>query len=248
MTVGSPPAAVSPGAWCGSVCQGIFELCPGGSGDDVASRRGLVAVFSGQLYNQTELVRELATTSSPVDSPAQLVLEGYGEWGDGMISKLDGVFAWALWDERRERLIAARDALGLHPFYYAHVGQNMVFSWDLHTLRRHPSVSGALNRAWLAEMLCGRFLDPAETALAAVRRLLGGHALTFAEGALHIFRYWDPLPAGRPIAWASDEEVAEFPAVLGRAVERAMQLGPSGILLSGGLDSISIAAAACDVA
>lgn len=210
---------------------------------------GQFCIFTGFLYNRRELLEELGCRQ-PSPSPAQLVLAGYARWNCDLLDKLEGAFAWAIWDRTNESLLCSRDPVGLHPFYYSVVGEELVFSWDLHAVCRHPRVSLDLNRVVLAEHLTHHLLDAHETFFTAVRRLPGGHALKFTPGGLEVFRYWNALPTGQPIRWATLEELTEFPRLLAKSVEKVMECGNghTGIFLSGGLDSVSVAACAAEIA
>ncbi len=246
--------AAGTAAWQGWVRSGegaVFSLPETRDAPTTSWARagGLFCVFTGHLYNRAALAAELA--QEPDDtalSPAELGLAGYRRWGQDVMARLDGMFAVALWDQVNETLICARDPVGLHPFYYSLAGDELVFSWDLETLLRHEKVSRQVNRVVLAELLCGRLQDQEETFFAAVRRLPGGRVLRFARGRLEIIPYWDPVPSGRPVRWVTEEELPEFPRLLRNAVAATMQFGPLGIFLSGGFDSVSIAACAADIA
>ncbi len=213
---------------------------------------GWSCIFSGFLFNAQELERELELAPPPDGhserGPARLILAGFRRWGRRVLERLEGMFVLAIWEETEQRLLCARDPVGLHPFYYAPVHGDLVFSWTVEAVRRHPLVSPDLNRLVLAEHMAQRWLVPEETCFEAIRRLPGGHALEWSQGRLEVFRYWDPLPVGRPMPWASREEVAEFPQVLERAIEQRLRLGPAGIFLSGGFDSVSVAAMAAEQA
>lgn len=208
-------------------------------------------VFSGYLYNRAELASELSSQRAPEPpTTAELTLAAYGRWGDQALLKLEGSFAVAVWDQSRKTLWCGRDAAGLHPFFYAVAGRDLIFSWDFRTVRRHPLVSRDLNPVALAEHLIHKWSDAHETFFRAIRRLPGAHGLRWAGGQTQVFRYWQPTPAAGPIRWATAEEVGQFPALFRQAVEGVMQCGGgrAGILLSGGLDSVSVAACAADIA
>ncbi|MBI3696745.1 MAG: hypothetical protein HY238_18140 [Acidobacteria bacterium] len=218
----------------------------------VVRRRGQICIFTGHLFNRRELSEELVRQGEypkdASDSAAELVLEGYRQWGAEVLARLEGVFVLALWDQRAETLLAARDPMGLHPFYYALAGRELVFSWDAETVRRHPGVPRELDRIVLAEYLMNRWMSQEETAFQGVRRLPPAHGLSFHRGRLQVFRYWDPAPLGQGLRWVTREEISRFPELLRKAVERTMECGRTGILLSGGLDSIGVAAMASEIA
>ena len=210
---------------------------------------GDFCVFSGYLYNHREMAADLRVREEG-RLPADLALAGYRRWGATVLEKLEGSFACAFWDGSARRLVGGRDAIGLHPFFYSLTCEGLVFSWDLDTVLRHPAVSRELNRTVLAEHLTHHWWNPHETFFRAVCRLPAGHGLKFEAGRLELFRYWNPVPPGGPIRWTTRQELPEFPVLFRKAIEGAMECGNgrAGILLSGGLDSVSVAAEAQKIA
>jgi asparagine synthetase B (glutamine-hydrolysing) len=162
------------------------------------------------------------------------------------LARLRGSFVVAIIDGTRDVAIVARDPLGSHPLFYAQANYCVLFAASPQSLVVQPGVSRALNRAALADHLCHRWPDPQETFFAAVRRVPPGWRAIISGGRLHLGRYWEPAPEGRPIEWLAAEEIARFDEAFDRAVDRCLRNGPSGIFLSGGLDSISVAAVATD--
>jgi asparagine synthase (glutamine-hydrolysing) len=227
-----------------------FELHGDFSRDDscgYAQRDQLSVAFDGHLDNREELERALSVAKQTTD--AELLLQAYHRWGVDLLSQIKGVFALVVWDVQRDRLLAARDAVGIYPLFYASVGPHgLLLSTSINDLLGHPKVSRALNRAALADNLCQRWPDPGETFFAAVRRVPPGHRLLLDGDRLEITRYWDPLPPGKAVNWVTEEELEGFDGWLETAAERALRHGPSAVFLSGGLDSTSVAMAAADVA
>ena len=214
---------------------------------------GRFCIFTGHLYNPEELAEErdweaeYASGSAP---PARVILAAYRKWGADLLPRLDGVFGLAIWDQPSETLICARDAAGIHPFYYSVAGEELVFSWDFEAVLGHPGVSRELHRVGLAEYLVHHWWNIHETHFRDVRRLPGSHGLRFTRGRLELFRYWNPTPSDGSMRWASQDELAQFPTLLKQAVARAMRAagGRGAIFLSGGLDSVSVAAYAAEIA
>jgi asparagine synthase (glutamine-hydrolysing) len=202
---------------------------------------GLQILFDGVLFDVDD-VRRL-TAQPPESTAADLVLALYSRLGEDGLATLRGTFAFVLLDAHRERLIAVRDPIGLHPFYYREGRGHVTFAASPLAL-----ISGGaeLNAVALADHLCNRWPDPEETFFAGVRRVLPGTRVVVTRGRLVHSRYWDPLPGDTPIQWHTRDEVERFDHVFGVAVDRCLSTGPSGIFLSGGLDSISVAAAAAD--
>ena len=176
---------------------------------------------------------------------AQLILHAYRAWGEACVEHLLGDFSFAIWDASQEKLFCARDHLGVKPFFYAGAAGGLVFSNTLSCIREHPAVSGGLNEDAIADfLLFGANQDPSATAFAGVHRLAPAHRLTVSAGTLRAQRYWE-LPAGDSRARRSaDDYVDGFLEQLNLAVADRMRCQRVGVLMSGGLDSTSIAASA----
>jgi asparagine synthase (glutamine-hydrolysing) len=185
-------------------------------------------------------------TDQPHCSDADLVLYVYERGGEAVLSRLRGSFVAVIIDHRRNAAIVARDPLGSHPLFYVETGSCVLFADTLQRLLDYPGVSRALNRAALADHLCIRWPDRQETFFAAVRRVPPGWKAVISGGRLSLGRCWDPMPAERPVQLLEEEETDRFEEVFKRAVDRCLHDGPTGVFLSGGLDSISVAATATD--
>ena len=211
----------------------------------VSSGAQTSVVFDGSLYNRTDLARQLAVASAVGD--AALVRAGYERWGVDVVRHLKGVFALCVADATQGRLVIARDPLGAYPVFYAEAKGRLLVSTSLHTLREQPGVNRAFNREVIADHISHRWCEPHETFFAAIRRLMAGHFLVSSGDGYRATRYWDPVPDSGPVDWVSTDCVQdEFEKRFGHAVERALDPGPAAIFLSGGLDSISVAAMATD--
>ena len=209
-----------------------------------AKRGHVCGFFHGLLFDRQALCKSLDCSEDCSD--ADLVARAYERGGEGALSGLRGSFVVAIVDGRRGIAIVARDPLGSHPLFYVQTPSQVLFASSPKPLLQQAGVSRALNRAALADHLCHRWPDPQETFFAAVRRVLPGWRAIVSGGRLGLERYWHPTPEGQPIQWLQPEEIAQFDTVLNRAVDRCLGHGPTGIFLSGGLDSISVAAIATD--
>ncbi len=208
-----------------------------------AARAFCGVIFDGVLYNGAEL-GGVAPEDSPSPNQAEQVLEGYLRWGEGVLARIRGTFALVLWDVRLDLLLAVRDPVGIHPLFYAEGGRCLLFSTSIDTLIAHPSVSRELNRAALADHLYHRWPKIEETYYCQVKRVPAGCVRRMDKNGGRVYRYWDPAPPGRPVEWLKEEELGAFDALFQRVVSRFLELGPAGIFLSGGLDSVSVAALA----
>jgi asparagine synthetase B (glutamine-hydrolysing) len=211
-----------------------------------AARNGLKVAARGVLFEREELARELGLDAVP-DDDAELVLHAYRRWAQDGIRRLRGVFAVFVWDEERECLLAARDHLGAEPVFYVRSGEEILFAASPMTLVAQTGVPRAPNRAMLVETFYSHWPFPEDTCLEGIRRILPGHILTIGNATTSSRRYWNPLDDLHEQGWVDANELKEFDALLERSVSQCLELGSCGIFLSGGLDSVSIAAVALDL-
>ena len=178
----------------------------------------------------------------------ELVLAAYAAWGEACVQELRGDFAFAIWDASKRSLFCARDHFGIKPFYYADLGNLFLFSNTLSCLQRHPAVSGELNDAAIGDfLLFGLNYDQGTTTFRDVRRLPPAHTLSVSAKGLRAERYWFPPIDGRIRHRRPEEYVEHFRTLMQAAVADRARTKRVGILLSGGLDSSSIAATARDL-
>jgi len=176
---------------------------------------------------------------------AELILHAYAAWGEDCVQQLRGDYAFAIWDTRRESLFCARDHFGIKPFYYADLGKTFLFSNTLNCVRLHPGVSSELNESAIADFfLFGLNCDNATTTFRDIRRLPPAHSLHISPIGLRITRYWLPPVDGRVRYSGKSDYVEHFRDLLQCSVADRLRADRVGILLSGGLDSSSIAATA----
>lgn len=204
-----------------------------------------------RVDDRATLRRELAAagradTDSATDP--ELILHAYHAWGDDCVQHLLGDFSFVIWDAPRQRLFCARDHFGVKPFYYAHIGNMVALSNTLNTLRAHPAVSNTLNDLAIADfLLFGGNEEPDTTTFADIQRLPAAHTLIVEDGVLRAKRYWT-LPIEDTIRYKRDEEYVEhFTALFEQAVRDRLRTNHVGVLMSGGLDSTSVAAVARDL-
>lgn len=176
---------------------------------------------------------------------AELILHAYRRWGDRCLDHLLGDFSFVVWDANCRRLFAARDQFGVKPFYYARAGTSLIFSNTLEAIRIHPGVSARLNDLAIADFLVFDLnLDPATTSFADIHRLPPAHLLECSREEFSVRRYW-ALPAPTPVRYRRDEEYVEhFRELLDAAVADRLRTNSAGVLMSGGLDSPTVAASA----
>jgi asparagine synthase (glutamine-hydrolysing) len=178
-----------------------------------------------------------------------LILRAYAAWGAECVQHLRGDFAFAIWDARKKLLFCARDHFGVKPFYYSELGELFLFSNTLDCLRQHPSISEELNDAAIGDfLLFGLNCDVATTTFRDIRRLPAAHAMTISSEGLRIQRYWSAPTEGRIRYKRAEDYVEHFQILLQAAVSDRTRVDRAGILLSGGLDSATIATTARELA
>lgn len=201
-----------------------------------------------RVDRREDLVSKLTAASerpAPDAVDAELILRSYRAWGRACTDHLLGDFAFAIWDGAKQSLFCARDHMGVKPFYYAQIGSLLLFGNTLDCIRQHPAVSNRLNDLAIADFLLFDInQDAATTAFADVRRLPAAHSLVCERGSVSVRRYWT-LSVTEPVQFKHESEYIErFRELLDQAVADRLRTKSAGILMSGGLDSTTVAAAA----
>jgi asparagine synthase (glutamine-hydrolysing) len=177
-----------------------------------------------------------------------LILEAWRLWGEDCVRHLYGDFAFAIWDERRQSLFCARDHFGVKPFYYALGRGSFVFSNTLACVRMHPSVSAGLNELATADfLLFGYKRDASATTFRDIQRLPPAHVLPMSGADAAPRRYWSLSPERRIRYRNSGDYVTHFQDLLRTAVGDRLRTDSAAVLMSGGMDSSSVAATAQDL-
>jgi asparagine synthase (glutamine-hydrolysing) len=203
-------------------------------------------VYNGEIYNHSELRARLEARGHCYRSKSdtETIVHLYEEYGRDCVHHLRGMFAFALWDGQRRRLFAARDRLGIKPFYYRKDNRRFLFASEIKALLAHADVRAELNRDVLPEYLAFGYLSGDATFFSGIYKLSPGHILELDEsGELNIEQYWDlPSCEGAP-RHAKKYYVESYRSFLEDAVaSHLMSDVPVGVFLSGGLDSSAVAA------
>lgn len=205
--------------------------------------RSLVLVFNGEIYNYRELRRQLiaAGHAFSTQGDAEVVLHGFEQWGEGVLDRLRGMFAFALYDTATGELFCARDTFGIKLLYYAVEGGRILFGSEIKGLLAHPHARRSLNERRLAHWLCMEYLPDEETLFEGVRKLPAGHWLRWRNGRAERGRWF--VPRFAPDAGRSLEESAEaIEAALRESVAaHAIADVDVGCFLSAGVDSSLVA-------
>jgi asparagine synthase (glutamine-hydrolysing) len=216
-----------------------------GGHQPIANEDGTAWVtLNGEIYNYRELRVELEHLGHvfATRTDTEVIVHGYEEWGDECVTHFNGMFALAVWDARRERLLLARDHFGVKPLYY--FGDELRLTWasEIKALLADTSIPREVDRDALDMFLSLRFVPSPSTLLRGVHKLAPGHRLVADSNGHKVERYWHPRPQ-------IDERLGEADCVallqerLESAVRRQMMSDvPIGALLSGGLDSAVVVA------
>jgi asparagine synthase (glutamine-hydrolysing) len=235
----------APGVGLGSRRLAILDLSERGHMPMRTADGRFTIVYNGEVYNYQELRASLESRGHRFesDTDTEVVLQLFAAEGPDMLGRLNGMFAFAIWDAVERRLFAARDRLGVKPFYYAVSSDALLFASEEKALfaARLPA---RVNHSVWAELLCFRFVAGDDTPFAGIRRLLPGHYLWWRQGTLEIRRWWNLADRARALRESPPRDpVAWYRETFDDAVRlRTISDVPLGVLLSGGLDSSSVAA------
>jgi asparagine synthase (glutamine-hydrolysing) len=225
----------------------IIDLSPLGAQPMASADGAVVIVFNGEIYNFRELRDELVGRGAAFrsHSDTEVLLQLYLAEGEAMLRRLNGIFAFALWDGRDRSLLVARDALGVKPLYYATTDRGVAFASEIKALLRLVPEARELDAMALHRYLTFLWCPGAGTPLRAVRKLLPGEALRIRGGRIERCWSWYQLPYFRPAGALLNETdaVSGTASHLRRAVQRQLVADvPVGAFLSGGLDSSAVVA------
>lgn len=203
-------------------------------------------VYNGEIYNFAELRGELRAAGHlfRTASDTEVLLNAYIAWGPECVWRLRGMFAFALWDQKRGRLMLARDQFGKKPLYLYRDGQQLVFGSEIKALLAFGGIAARLDRASVCDYLAFRYVPGPHTLFADIRKLRPGSYALWDENGFAVHEYYSP-PYGDapPDAPAIADPIREFGRVLDDAVRlRMVSDVPYGAFLSGGIDSSAIVA------
>ncbi|MFY9555306.1 MAG: asparagine synthase (glutamine-hydrolyzing) [Blastocatellia bacterium] len=201
-------------------------------------------VLNGEIYNYAELRAELESRGHRfyTKSDTEAIVHAYEEYGIDVPKRLRGMFAFALWDARKQRLLLARDRVGKKPLLYSSIGGKLVFASEFQAILQHPDVSREINFDALNQYLSFICVPAPQTAFRHIHKLEPGHLLVWQNGAAEIRRYWS-LDVSNKITISEEEAGERILELLRDAVRvRLMSDVPLGAFLSGGIDSSAIVA------
>nr|WP_294863448.1 asparagine synthase (glutamine-hydrolyzing) [uncultured Pseudogulbenkiania sp.] len=247
------------GAWCdrgrgvylGHTRLAIVDLADGHQPMWTTDGR-LGVVFNGEIYNHQALRAELERAGhvfTTDHSDTEVLLHGYREWGEALTHKLNGMWAFALYDQARQRLFCSRDRFGKKPFYYTFQQDTLVFASELTALLTHPHVTATVSTRAIQKYIGYGYIPAPHTPYEGIFKLPAGCSLSFAlqERVVEVERYWSFVlePTETRPAGFERQCQEELTALLDQAVARRLVADvPVGVFLSGGVDSSAVAALA----
>jgi asparagine synthase (glutamine-hydrolysing) len=229
----------------------IIDLSASGS-QPMCNEDGTVwIVFNGEIYNYLELRDRLAkrghTFSSTTDT--EVIIHLYEEHGTDCLRHLRGMFAFALWDTKSQRLFLARDRVGIKPLYYCETADALLFASELKSILVDSTVPRDVHTPAIRQFVSFYYPPGEETLLRSVKKLLPGHYLTVERGKVRITQYWDLRFSAERSATSFEDVVAELRSLLASTVRDHMIADvPVGVLLSGGMDSSAVLSFAVEAA
>lgn len=200
--------------------------------------------YNGEIYNTEEIREELKKLGHSFfgHSDTEVVLHGYAQWGEGVLSRLNGIFAFGIWAGKGKRLFLARDRIGVKPLFYTLHQGGILFASEIKTILEYPSVPRVLNRAGIGEIfLLGPGRIPDSGVLAGIKSMEPGWCGCFEEGKWHQWAYWKLKDREHTESFSETREHTAY--LVEDAIRRQMVSDvPIGTFLSGGLDSSLITA------
>jgi asparagine synthase (glutamine-hydrolysing) len=209
--------------------------------------RSVATVLNGEIYNSRELRSSLEKRGHSFRSASdtEVLPHLYEEYGDEMVRELNGMFAFALWDSKRRRMLIARDRFGEKPLYWGVFDNTLLFASEPKVLLAHPAVKPSLNLNALRQYLSFDYIPAPLSIYEGINKLPAAHKLTLEDGRVKVERYWQlSYKTAEPVP-SIDEAAEHLRELLADAVRmRLVSDVPLGVLLSGGVDSSTIAALA----
>ncbi len=230
----------------------LVVVDPDGGGQPMTGIKGCgiyVMVYNGELYNTEDIRQELILKGYLFEgwSDTEVLLKAYMEWGEKCLQKLNGIFAFAVWDAGNERLFLARDRIGVKPLFYCQRGSSFLFSSEIKGILVHPKVTARIDYEGLAEIFAlGPARTPGKGVFAGISELKPGCLMYVDREGMRIKKYWSLISQGHEDSF--EKTVGTVRGLVYDAVRRQLVSDvPLCILLSGGLDSSAITAIASEV-
>jgi asparagine synthase (glutamine-hydrolysing) len=240
---------IGPGIGLGHRRLSIIDLATGDQ--PIGNEDGSIqVVFNGEIYNFAELRASLESRGHVfrTRSDTEVIAHGYEEWGDRAVERFRGMFAFAVWDERRRRLLLARDRVGVKPLHYSILeGRGIVFGSEIKSLLADPEVSRDWSPEAIDAYLTLLYIPAPQSVFRAIRKLPPAHYLVAEEGMVTVRRYWDltfsSAVTQSGAAVSEQQHLEDIDCAIADAVRlRLISDVPLGAFLSGGIDSTTVVA------
>lgn len=230
-----------PGITLGHRRLSIIDLSAAGNQPMHSAFGKHVVVFNGEIYNYREVRSTLNEFSFRTDSDTEVLLAAWKKWGLDSLSLLNGMFAFAMWDEEKQELIVVRDRLGIKPVYYSINAERVVFSSEVRGLLGSGMVERKIDHDALDDYIRYQTVHAPQTILSGVAMLLPGHYMRISNAGTDIVRWWKPRTDMKAAAGNYDEVCKTTRTLFRNSVERRLVADvPFGAFLSGGIDSTAV--------
>lgn len=204
----------------------------------------LQVVFNGEIYNFIELTKDLKANGHvfKTRSDTEVILHAYEEWGTDCVRRFNGIFAFALWDDKKKRLFLARDHLGVKPLYHIRIGDKLLFASEIKSLLQDPQCPREVDLESLAALFTFRYVPSPSTLFKNIKKLPPAHWMLCTKDSVKVERYWSWIPQIDDTRHEADL-VEEYQALLEDAIRLQLRSDvPVGLFLSSGIDSGAILA------
>lgn len=219
----------------------IIDLSADGNQPFTSADRKLTLVFNGEIYNYPELRAQLTDYPFQSGGDTEVILAAYSRWGINCVQHFNGMFAFALYDAEKQRVLIARDRLGIKPLYYAQHGSGIVFSSELRAMLASGLVERKTNAKGLIDYLRYQTVHAPDTLIDGVFMLEPGHRIVISDSEIVHEAWWDLAAAVTPVIESRERILTEIRAKLTQSVALRMRADVNfGAFLSGGIDSSAI--------
>ena len=203
-------------------------------------------IFNGEIYNHADIRKDLEAHGHTyrTKSDTETIVHAYEQWGEECVQRFRGMFAFAIWDAPKRRLLLVRDRLGVKPLYWTRTADALLFGSEIKAILASGLVEAEANQAVLPEVLSTRYTSGEDTMFRGIHKLMPGHLMVFENGTITKRQYWDvPARGTAALQPLASSPVERFKELLQESVKlRLMADVPLGMFLSGGIDSSAIAA------
>ncbi len=221
----------------------ILDLSSAGAQPMTTAAGRYWLTYNGEIYNFVEIRSELVNLGHQFrsESDSEVLIAAYQQWGPACLEKFMGMYAFAIWDTQERELFAARDRLGIKPFYYFVDGSRLLFASEIKSILALTGARG-VDRSLIDAYMKFGYVPGEDSPHAGVKRLMPGHFLRWRAGQFEVRRYWD-LDFGAPVAQSIEQAAGSVELMLRDSIKLHLRSDvPLGVFLSGGLDSSAVVA------